>query len=1126
MIKKITTILVLIFFVWVTLFPKELLAQKSYALPPVGAQIGLSTPFSPCLLKGLIIDSEDPTQFNFIVDTGDLNDEYAIQSEAERLLQYFLTVWTIPDDHFWVNLSPYEKDKVIPDFFGRTLMGRDLLAEDYLLKQLSATLTDPTTEIGQNFWDLVHKTVSDEVDVKNISLDLNNKIWIVPDKIELLEQEGMVYVSSASLKVLTQSDYLSFTKGDALIDADHRSSSHSQDEVITNILRETIIPIIEKEVNEGENFSKLRQVYYSLILGIWFKEQLQEFIYKNSRRTAGLEIDAYEEIQQIYNKYVQSFEIGVVDEVYEHYDPGTQAMKSHRYFSGGVALAGVQEGWNKTSTTGDTDSSRLSEIFINSDKDLRILSGRLKAVEEDEESALSNSPKTGPPSQSENGEYILGKLTAANFIILGSIMAPHLINTDISSNPYDLFRLGTAIFFTYFTVNFFSETMAALIMEEERKFRRGEDVDLPLYTNTYTPINPEQYPSLTIQIPVHTEDFDIIRTTIESAIAEVEHFSAINEDVNLIVSEDGLNYLADNDILGTETRARAKDESERTEQEKEVLQRLEYYRSVANRDDISFTVVARPRPDAAKPFTERKGLFKKGSNANHARKIAQEIERGVGNGMSYMEAKNQVFSQEEYSLTFTIGSPINFGEITHILDKDSIVPTGVSERALTEFVRDPNISYLQMATQPTNMDENYYSQTVGTVTKLAFRYAFRIMAMSGAMVPLVGHNVYIRTTDLDDNGGWNEDRVSEDFSFAINMITQRGVETGKYVEYSDMIFGEKVSSTIDEEMSKMMRYSYGALELMFHKPADWKSKGVLTNQWKDFLKSNNISRAVKFNLTQYLVKTVSLGGLMVSLAFSIAAPLPYQAFVIPLVVYSGFGLTTAALSGVFDSKNKAEVAKYMGRSFIFGGMTVTVSSYYALRGVFDFFFKKKPDFPPSPTVDMNEQKTLREALAGNAEKHMKTLALTGLTVGQFLLVSQGGEFTVTPGLALSSIFMLQAISYPYLLDPMFLSGLRASFSQIFNRKKKGTQSEISSSEENDSSALDDSDFAKGGVDFRRKLMDIKINKQYTEAFQSFFSTVDLDSFRGFEFDSILLKDFSPSIIPTRIIPSSGIGMSF
>ena len=45
--------------------------------------------------------------------------------------------------------------------------------------------------------------------------------------------------------------------------------------VTSSVIREVLIPEIEKEVNQGKNFSNLRQIYHSLILAAWYKQNLQ-----------------------------------------------------------------------------------------------------------------------------------------------------------------------------------------------------------------------------------------------------------------------------------------------------------------------------------------------------------------------------------------------------------------------------------------------------------------------------------------------------------------------------------------------------------------------------------------------------------------------------------------------------------------------------------------------------------------------------------------------------------------------------------------------------------------------------------------------------------------------------------
>ena len=118
-------------------------AQPGLNLPAPGVMVPLSPGFNPAIIKGIKIYPQNPLRFDFIVDIGDdgLKGE-ALKQESSKLIKYFLASLTVPEDDLWVNLSPYEEDRVIPQEFGVTEMGRDLLVQDYILKQITARAWD------------------------------------------------------------------------------------------------------------------------------------------------------------------------------------------------------------------------------------------------------------------------------------------------------------------------------------------------------------------------------------------------------------------------------------------------------------------------------------------------------------------------------------------------------------------------------------------------------------------------------------------------------------------------------------------------------------------------------------------------------------------------------------------------------------------------------------------------------------------------------------------------------------------------------------------------------------------------------------------------------------------------
>ena len=170
------------FFIVSTLSPSlsayaQTLPFNTLQLPPAGTMVSVSDPFAPALIRGVTVHPDNPLQFNFIVDTGDAAlTETSLREEATRLIKYFLATITIPEDDLWVNLSPQEKDRVIPEQFGVTEMGRDLLAQDYLLKQLTASLLYPEKRLSQSFWQKVRSQAKAQFGTEDIPMDAVHKV--------------------------------------------------------------------------------------------------------------------------------------------------------------------------------------------------------------------------------------------------------------------------------------------------------------------------------------------------------------------------------------------------------------------------------------------------------------------------------------------------------------------------------------------------------------------------------------------------------------------------------------------------------------------------------------------------------------------------------------------------------------------------------------------------------------------------------------------------------------------------------------------------------------------------------------------------------------------------------------
>jgi hypothetical protein len=273
-------------------------------LPSPTQMVQPSKAFSYPVFKGLEIDPNNPLNLAFIIDTE--NKGSVSKAEAQKLVNYFLAAVALPQKDLWVNLSPYEKDRVVTDELGATVLGEDLLAQDYLLKQLSSSLTDPHAELGKAYW-----RACAESQISNLKFENLKKIWIMPDVAQVFESGNRVLVTEATLKIESESSAM-----------------------------KVLLPAITREVNDSERFAPIRQAYYSMILGLWFKEKLKASVFKayiDQKNVNGIAAARPQSKEQIFDAYVESFTKGVYHTNVKTRGNGKMAKKA--YFSGGFTMS-------------------------------------------------------------------------------------------------------------------------------------------------------------------------------------------------------------------------------------------------------------------------------------------------------------------------------------------------------------------------------------------------------------------------------------------------------------------------------------------------------------------------------------------------------------------------------------------------------------------------------------------------------------------------------------------------------------------------------------------------------------------------------------------------------------------
>ena len=337
--------------------------QRSYGLnlPAPGVMVNLSPASQPVLIKGLKAHPENPLLFDFILDSGSSGLKVRspeFKAESEKLIKYFLASLTVKEGDQWVNLSPYEKNRMIPQELGETELGRDMLAQDYILKQLTASLIYPEKKLGKEFWDRVYAKAQKMYGTTQIPVNTFNKVWITADKAKVLERNNAAYVIGAHLKVMLEEDYLALS----------HQGNRQPTSISSQIIREIILPELEKEVNQGQNFASLRQMFYSMILATWYKQALKTAllnqVYANKSKTAGVGYNSLS-TETIYQQYLKAYKKGVFNYIKDTDTPNGVSVP-RKYFSGGVAPdLGIQRILDRaqTATTQELESMSSTGDF-------------------------------------------------------------------------------------------------------------------------------------------------------------------------------------------------------------------------------------------------------------------------------------------------------------------------------------------------------------------------------------------------------------------------------------------------------------------------------------------------------------------------------------------------------------------------------------------------------------------------------------------------------------------------------------------------------------------------------------------------------------------------------------------
>ncbi|MFA5100893.1 MAG: hypothetical protein WC547_08435, partial [Candidatus Omnitrophota bacterium] len=308
-------------------------------LPPIQDR------FRPVHLRSISFNDTDHA-VGFILDKGDTKEpaRAGIETEAGKLSEYFQIGLRLPDRSFWVNLRPDSPLDIIDPAVEKTDVGRILLEADVQLKRDLARFTAPKTVLGKMYWDKLYAKAEYLFGHSDAEIPTVTRPWIVPGEILLGESPSGAYVYKALLKVCLEQDHIRTPSVNDPVDP--RFSALN--EYSSELLRNTIIPELTREVNTSRRYAGLRQVYYSLILAQWFKKKYgQQSSASNipaaikaltqaidCRDTRGLTSRMAWSKEAYFKAYQESFQKGEYNT--EETIAGPAGITIRRYFSGGI----------------------------------------------------------------------------------------------------------------------------------------------------------------------------------------------------------------------------------------------------------------------------------------------------------------------------------------------------------------------------------------------------------------------------------------------------------------------------------------------------------------------------------------------------------------------------------------------------------------------------------------------------------------------------------------------------------------------------------------------------------------------------------------------------------------------
>lgn len=343
-------------------------------------------------------------------------------------------------------------------------------------------------------------------------------------------------------------------------------------------------------------------------------------------------------------------------------------------------------------------------------------------------------------------------------------------------------------------------------------------------------------PHITVELPVFKESLEhTIAPSVFSIKKAMQTYARQGGTSAIFVHDDGLQLISP----------------------KEQEERMAFYA------DHNIGWVARPKHDSAPGGFKRAGRFKKASNMNYGLALSLKLEkhlkvledaeqRGELDDSKYESLEDMALAlatEEVYNESggkwrpwASNGKSLRVGEIILIVDADTIVPEDCFRDAARELAESPDVGIIQHESDVMQVAKHYFENGIAHFTR-RINKCISIGCANGEVAPFVGHNAFLRWSALQDAAFidpadgkkkiWSESNVSEDFDMALRLQLKH--YSIRWASYSKGGFKEGVSLTVDDELNRWQKYSYGCNELIFNPLVHWWKMGPIAKQLRIFV---------------------------------------------------------------------------------------------------------------------------------------------------------------------------------------------------------------------------------------------------------------------------------------------------